>query len=80
MKTTLLSLLAATIFGLVSLAGGRPFDAVDFIAAVFATGLAVWTIEQYSREFRPLTIARPIRLPALPVNRHSGKQVGRLAA
>jgi hypothetical protein len=39
-----------------------------------------WTLEQYSREPRPLTLARPIRLPATLGSRHSEPQAGRLAA
>ncbi len=80
MKTALISILAATLLGFASFASGRHFDAADFIAIAFATGLVAWTVEQYSREARPLTLARPIRLPAVPVVRHTGKQVGRLAA
>jgi hypothetical protein len=80
MKTALLSLLAATLLGFASFASGRAFDAADFVAIAFATGLVVWTVDQYSREPRPLNLARPIRLPAIPVVRHSGKQAGRLAA
>ena len=80
MKTALISLLAATLWGLVSSASGRAFDAADFIPVLFATGLAAWIVDQYSREPRPLNIARPIRLPASLGVRHTAKQVGRLAA
>lgn len=80
MKTALISLLAATFLGLVSSASGRAFDAADFIALLFTSGLLAWTFEQYSRASRPLTLARPIRLPAPLGVRHAGKQVGRLAA
>ncbi len=54
MKTTLLSLLTATLLGLASLASGRHFDAADFTAIMFTTGLVAWTIDQYSREPRVL--------------------------
>lgn len=64
MKTALLSVLTATLLGFASLASGRPFDAADFTAIVFTTGLVAWTVVQYSRETRPLTRGRPIRLPA----------------
>ena len=68
MKTALISLLTATLLGFASYASGRPFDAADFTAIIFATGLSAWTINQYGREFRPLTLAKPIRLPvASPV-------------
>ncbi len=63
MKTALISLLTATLLGFASYASGRSFDAADFTAIVFATGLAAWTVNQYGREFRPLTLAKPIRLP-----------------
>lgn len=64
MKTSLISLLTATLLGFASLASGRPFDAADFTAILFATGLVAWTIEQYSRVPRSLTLNRPIRLTA----------------
>lgn len=79
MKTALISFLAATAFGLVSLASGA-FDAAEFVSLFFAAGLAAWTLAQYARDFRPLTLARPIRLPAPLGVRHAALQVGRLAA
>lgn len=79
MKTALISFLAATAFGLVFLASGA-FDAADFVTLVFAAGLTAWTFAQYTREFRPLLIARPIRFPAPSGVRHAEAQVGRLAA
>ena len=63
MKTALISVLTATLLGFASLVSGRPFDAADFTAIVFATGLVAWTVSQYSREVRPLLRARPIQLP-----------------
>jgi hypothetical protein len=79
MKTALLSLLTATLLGFAAIASGRHSDAADFFAIVFATGLVAWTISQYSRESRPLTYARPIRLPiAAPT--HSVHAASRLAA
>lgn len=62
MKTTLISVLTATLLGIASLASGRHF-AADFTAIVFATGLLAWTIEQYSRKPRVLSLVRPIHLP-----------------
>lgn len=79
MKTALISFLAATTFGLVSLASGA-LDAAEFSALFFAAGLATWTFAQYSREFRPLTIARTIRFPAPLGVSHAAPRVGRLAA
>ena len=64
MKTALISVLTASLLGIASLASGRPFDAADFTAILFTTGLVAWTVSQYSRDLRPLTVNRPIRLPA----------------
>ena len=63
MKTALISVLTATILGFASLASGRPFDAADFTAIMFTSGLVAWTIDQYSRAPRALMMARTIRLP-----------------
>lgn len=63
MKTALISVLTATLLGFASLASGRPFDAAEFIALVFSTGLVAWTVSQYSHSLKPLTRARPIQLP-----------------
>lgn len=79
MKTALISFLAATTFGLVSFASGA-LDAAEFTTLFFAAGLAAWTLEQYSREYRPLTLARPIRLHAPLGVSHALPRVGRLAA
>ena len=64
MKTSLISVLTATLLGLASVASGRPFDVADFTAILFTIGLVAWTVNQYSRAPRPLLVARPIRLPA----------------
>lgn len=69
MKTALSSVLTATLLGFASLASGRPFDAADFTAILFTSALVAWTVAQYSREPRPLTVARPIRLPLAPLGR-----------
>lgn len=79
MKTALISFLAATTFGLVSFASGA-LDAAEFSALFFAAGLAAWTLAQYSRDARPLTLARPIRLPVPLGVSHAAPRVGRLAA
>lgn len=79
MKTALISFLAATATGLVFFASGA-IDTAEFTALFFAAGLAAWTLEQYSREYRPLNLARPIRLPAPLGVRHVAPRVGRLAA
>ena len=63
MKTALLSVLTATLLGFASLASGRHFDAADFTAIMFTTGLVAWTIGQYSRAPRVLTLIRPIQVP-----------------
>ncbi len=72
MKTALTSVLTATLLGFASLAGGRPFDAADFLVILFTSALVGWTVSQYSREPRPLTLARPIRLP-VPALRAAAK-------
>lgn len=64
MKTALASVITATLLGFASLASGRPFDAADFMAILFTTGLVGWTVNQYTREPRPLLADRPLRLPA----------------
>ena len=80
MKTILASILTATLLGLASRTTGRSFDAADFTAISFATGLVAWTMEQYGRQPRALLRARPIPFPVtLPV-RHSPAPAGRLAA
>ena len=66
MKTALISILTATLLGFASLASGRPFDAADFIAILFTTGLVAWTLDQYTRQPRVLSMARTIRLPVAP--------------
>lgn len=63
MKTTLISLLSAALLGFASYASNHSFDAAGLTAVLFATGLATWTILQYSRQPRRLTLDRPIRLP-----------------
>lgn len=78
MKTALISLLTASLLGLASLASGRHFDAADFTAILFATGLVAWTIDQYSREPRELN--RPIRFPVNLGGRPAKATSGRLVA
>ena len=80
MKTALTSLLTATLLGFASIASGRLFDAADFIAIAFTVGLIAWTVEQYSREPRSLTVARPIHLPVTTGAMPTAKASCRLAA
>jgi hypothetical protein len=80
MKPVLFSLVAASTFGLVSLATGRHFDAADFIVTAFSAGLVAWTIAQYSRSPRPLYRHRAIRVTAPIVVRPTAKRAVRLAA
>lgn len=80
MKTLIVSVLTATLLGFASLASGRPFDAADFTAIIFALGLFAWTVNQYSHSPRPLTLARPIILPAPNHSRVSSPIVRRQAA
>jgi hypothetical protein len=64
MKTILTSVISASLLAMAYRFGGRPFDAIDFTAFLFATGLVTWTIEQYSHPARVLLVNRPIRFPA----------------
>jgi len=80
MKTSLISVLTATLLGIASYVSGRNFDASDFTAILFTTGLVAWTIDQYSREPRVLNSSRPIRFPLGLGRRHSKMAVSRLAA
>jgi hypothetical protein len=79
MKTALISVLTATLLGFAFLASGRAFDAAEFTAILFSTGLAAWTMAQYSRQPRVLTLSRPIRLPLVTRHREPAQAV-RLAA
>jgi hypothetical protein len=63
MKTALISLFIATLLGFASRVSDRPFDAAEFISILFATGLAAWTIKQYSHQPLALPTARPIHPP-----------------
>jgi len=80
MKTALSSILTATLLGLAFRASGRAFDAADFTAILFTTGLVAWTIAQYSREPRQLTVLRPIHLPVNLGGGSAKRPAGRLAA
>jgi len=81
MKTALISVLTATLLGFASLASGRPFDAADFTAILFTLGLVAWTVDQYSREPRPLLLRdRPIRVPTTMPSRVTVSKAHRLAA
>jgi hypothetical protein len=80
MKTALISVLTATLLGFASLASGRHFDAADFTAILFATGLVAWTVGQYNRAPRALSLARPIRLPIRVNLRTTRAMSTRLAA
>ena len=80
MKTALISVLTATLLGFAFLASGRLFDAADFTAILFTTGLVAWTIEQYNRQPRILTAVRPIRFPVNLVAGQTKSPASRLAA
>jgi hypothetical protein len=80
MKTTLISLFTAALLGIASRASGRAFDAADFTAILFTTGLVGWTIQQYSQSPRMLSLNRPIRFPANLGGRPTKMPPGRLAA
>ena len=80
MKTALTSLLTALLLGVAAFASGRPFDAADLTAIAFATGLVAWTIDQYSREPRMLTLGRPVHLPVPTGTRRSASPAVKIAA
>jgi hypothetical protein len=80
MNTALTSVLTATLLGFASFVSGRPFDAADFTAILFATGLVAWTIEQYRHRPGVLDVSRPIHLPVNLGTNRTKASVGRLAA
>jgi hypothetical protein len=81
MKTTLFSALTATLLGFASQANGLSFDAADFVAIMFATGLVAWTITQYSRSVLSLTHREPpLRLPVNLMGRRPQSRTHRVAA
>ena len=80
MKTALISVLTATLLGFASLASGRPFDAADFTGTIFTLGLVAWTVDQYSREPRPLLQDRPICIPTTMPSRVTVSKAHHLAA
>ena len=63
MKTALISFVIASLLGVASFVSGHGFSGADFVVTLFITGLVAWTVEQYSREVRPLTAHRPLRFP-----------------
>ncbi len=63
MKIVFISLSTATLLGLAFFLGGFSFDVGLFISSSFVASLMAWTISQYRRKARPLTMTRPIRLP-----------------
>ena len=71
---------AALLFAGLFASGFSP-DAADFASIFFAAGLAGWVFQDYSRERRPLLVARPIRLLApLPARHAAPAPAGRIAA
>lgn len=80
MKTALFSVLTATVLGFALFASGRHFDAANLTAILFTTGLVAWTIDQYNRNPRPLSVDRPHRFPARAPVRSARAPVIRLAA
>lgn len=63
MKNALISFLTASLLGVAAFATGHNFGAAEFVLVLFTTGLVAWTVEQYSREARPLLTERPLRFP-----------------
>jgi len=63
MKTTLITLPIAILVVLAAVASGHHFDAADFVAITFTTGLVAWTLAQYHAAPRTLSSTRCIHLP-----------------
>lgn len=80
MKTALTSLITASLLGIASYASGRAFDAADFTAILFTTGLVAWTMDQYSWEPPSLYRHRLIRLPIKTTDRTAKATSVRVAA
>ena len=80
MKTILTSAFTATLLDFASRFSGRSFELIDFTAILFASVLVAWTIEQYSREPRLLTVGRPIRFPVNLAPSRAKNSAPRLAA
>ena len=76
MKTTR-SLL---FLGIAPLAIALFLTPVNFIALAFAVGLTVWTILQYRRVPRTLSLARPLHLPLAPAGIQEKRRFHRMAA
>ena len=65
MKTTIIALLTATFLGFASYLGARHFDATDFLAIAFVSGLVAWTFDQYRETGRKVEpFARTIKFEA----------------
>jgi len=81
MKSLLATLSVAALLVAGLFANGYTPDAADLASIFFAAGLAGWVFQDYSREFKPLLVARPIRLPAPSSARHAPTApAGRIAA
>lgn len=80
MKTALLSVLTATLLGFALFTGGRHFDAANFTAVLFTTGLVAWTIDQYSRTPRQQSADQSLRFPTRAQVRSAKASAIRLAA
>lgn len=82
MKTALHTLIAASLLGLAFLASGRLVDAADLAVLLFSAGLVTWTISQYRRVPRALTLpsSGAVRLPVGPATPAAARGAVRLAA
>lgn len=81
MKTTIITLFAATLLGFASLISNESIDAAGFLAIAFAVGLVAWAVDEYGRETplperRAKTVAFAIHASAP----RTGRAVSRLAA
>lgn len=80
MKVLLTSLVTASFLSLAAFATNGSFNASDFVAVSFATGLVAWTMSQYNRSVRTLLVARPIPFPTAFSAPAVGGSATRLAA
>ncbi|HUG13066.1 MAG TPA: hypothetical protein VMM36_18765 [Opitutaceae bacterium] len=81
MKTTVITLFAATLLGSASLMSNYSIDAAGFLAIAFAAGLVAWTASEYGRE-TPLPKRRAKTLAfTIPASAaRTGHAAGRMAA
>lgn len=81
MKTTIYTLLTATILGIASLISNQPINAADLLAIAFAAGLVAWAASEYSpKQKEPRKGARFAAVAAVRMARPNARAEVRLAA